>query len=393
MAFDQFMLCLKQTGGDAMTDQALNDHYQFLSACFQEVYCSWPAIKTYTNEGTLHWLREMRVANIVEQAMQAGWSSTRMQDEISAEIRHLTALGAQQMSMYAFGSANNDLTLGLDRFPCSLGMLNHRMGGGFVRSEACLMAGPSNSGKSAAASQLLGEMAMQGRKCLYVTTEQTQPKKIVEAKIISQQTDIPYSLLSTGLNMGRLNPEQQARVEKLFTRINASNMFIVHWWEHPSDKYLEQMTLMCDQAAQAMGGLDCFVFDWIGATMTADVQSDVQKLRLAYQRSADSFATLTAQLGVFGIVMAQCSALQWKTARLVGPENLSECKTMHRERPAMVGISGLSSGDESDNPNAERLAKEQWLNVAKTRHGAGGSVPVTRDMGYQRFKTRFSQGS
>lgn len=387
-SYEHFYTCFVQAAGGHLSETIVRDHMELLNSILPMVHSSYKSIKMYTTEALLHWLREIRMANIIESAVQNAWSSVRWNEEVQAEMQHLRGLGSQQFNLYAFGQANEDMSAGLERFACSIGMLNHKIGGGFVRGEACLMAGPSNAGKSVLASQLLGELAMQKRRCLYVTTERTQPKRTIEAKIVSQLADIPYSLISTGVNPSRLNPDQQKRLEALFSRINQHNMYIVHWWESPSDNYEQHFKMLCQQAGQLMGGLDCFVFDWIGATLTADVQGDSAKVRLAYQKAADTFAAVTSDLDVFGVVMAQASAQQCLRAKLVGPEHLAECKTMHREMPTMVGISGLPTEDTTGNPDAPRLHPDQFLNVAKTRHGVGGGVPVTRDFGYQRFKPR-----
>src|SRR5437660_8638343 len=55
----------------------------------------------------------------------------------------------------------------------SMPWLNEALAGGFVRGAVYLLAGGPGLGKTTLVNQALGEMAMRGRKVLYVSTEQT----------------------------------------------------------------------------------------------------------------------------------------------------------------------------------------------------------------------------
>lgn len=394
LSFDHLYLCCVQcasVGSGAATPEAQAQAYeafQFLHSILRIAKESWYAVVQYTTVATLRWLNETRAKEFLREAQTQGWESDFVTGCLQKERVFLRSLEQKQDTMQAFGAGFDFAGVMKEAFRCSIPVLNAKMGGGFFKGEACLIAGPSNSGKTVLAAQLMGEQALQQKKCLYVTTERTQPNRIIEAKIVSCLASIPYTKLQQGLQRTRLDSMEKSRLDALLSRFNPNSIQILHWWDLGVKDLAAGIRNAADEAAQRMGGLDSFVFDWIGATLSEDVKSDPAKVRLAYGIAADTFAAVTHELDLFGMIMAQAGAAKAKKVNLVGPEHLSENTQMHKEMPSMIGISGIESTDLTGDPTKSRLQPDQYLNVAKTRNGVGGGVPVQTEFQFQRFKTR-----
>jgi len=78
----------------------------------------------------------------------------------------------------------------------SLPWLNRALNGGFVRGAVYLLAGGPALGKTTLVNQVLGDLAIRGRKVLYVTTEQSLGEfKAALERVHARGGSLPHSMV------------------------------------------------------------------------------------------------------------------------------------------------------------------------------------------------------
>src|SRR5438445_406440 len=82
----------------------------------------------------------------------------------------------------------------------SMPWLNEALAGGFVRGAVYLLAGGPGLGKTTLVNQVLGEMAMRGRKVLYVSSEQSLGEfKTALERVHARGGTLPHAIVQNFL--------------------------------------------------------------------------------------------------------------------------------------------------------------------------------------------------
>lgn len=266
-------------------------------------------------------------------------------------------------------------------FSPAMGILNNALGGGLGRKEHIVFVGPTGSGKTVMACQLAANMALQGNKVCYVTTE--QPAIEIMPRMLSNLSSygaepgkIPFRLIKDGINKSILSPEQVKSLEYISGKLKG-NLGIEEWLG--SGLTASDLEATVRKFVTRYGSIDVLILDWIGGALASELDPDLK--RSNYLDAATKMKDLAYSYNMATISMAQAVAGTEKV-RYISDRHIAECKTLHREAVAGFGISALANVSENTETTYQN---EQYLYAFKSRKAPGLAIDITRRFDYQTF--------
>lgn len=266
-------------------------------------------------------------------------------------------------------------------FSPAMGIMNSALGGGLGRKEHVIFIGPTGSGKTVMACQLAANMAMQGVKVCYVTTE--QPAIEIMPRILSNLSSygaeigkIPFRLIKDGINRNILSPEQLKSLDIISGKLKG-NLGIEEWLG--SGLTAADLETTVRKFVARYGTIDVLILDWIGGALASELDPALK--RSSYLDAATKMKDLAYAYNMATISMAQAVAGTEKT-RYISDKHIAECKALPREAVAGFGISALASVGENSETT---YSNEQYLYAFKSRKAPGLAINITRRFDFQTF--------
>lgn len=301
----------------------------------------------------------------------------------------VSGISASSTDLFLFGNhpRNEEIEPGIDLL--TLPNLSQSLGS-LYRGDAYMFQAPTGGGKTVMATQILVDLIGQGRKGLFISTE--QPWREIEPRLISNAVDIPISeeFLRNQFDYQKAEELQpSSRLDDIIAwEESIKGMFVFSHWNTDNTQSVRTDLEATIRKSRSLLGCDpeFVILDWIGGALGSDVNSD--NLRFVYQATADAFAAASQKHNFIGIAFAQSK--MDRTYYALGSEQLAECKTMHRKFTALVGITAISvKDDQQQQANTEpKYQADQFLDVSKSRKGEAARIRVKRDFKYQRFLER-----
>lgn len=274
------------------------------------------------------------------------------------------------------------------------------LGGGFGKKEHVIFAAPSGQGKTTLACQIAGSLAKAGYQVLYISTE--QPGAELKPRFLSSMSyhgnkdgRIPFSEVKDGGYMSKwtaktsseqFDIQNKAKLEAR-SRILQSLEGKLHFvnWLGSGHSVSELGALVKEANRRYKVNVDCVILDWIGGALDGST-TDPSIKRQLYISAAKAMKDLAYKYNVAAISFAQTTA-DAVDKQKVSERHLGECKAIHHEAVAAIGISAMharnNNPDEADGESA--YAKEQWFYVFKSRKAQGVLFKMIRNFSYQRF--------
>ena len=268
--------------------------------------------------------------------------------------------------------------------PSGIPMLDANLGGGFRCGESTVVAATTGGGKTVLACQLAGQFANTGRKVIFVTTEE-RPNALTP-RFLSNQCDIPFSLFTKNVSTGSsVVPPEVSNVRKYNLKIlNTLGSLNEHIrfldWSDGSGKSVEKdldaaiEAIMADPEAPFPA--EVIIFDWLGGALKKDANKD---LRIMFLDGAEHLHNMAKRLSMSVILFAQLNKVKASNKSRCDSSMLAECTSIPDKASNAIYISSVLNEDKSG------ISLLQKLNVDKARKGPGGTVPILRDFGFQRF--------
>lgn len=286
------------------------------------------------------------------------------------------------------------------RISSGLSDLDDKMGGGFGRGEASLVAGANGSGKTVLGCQLTVEFARQGLNVGYVSTEQT-PLDLTY-RMLSNYSGVEFKHFTNRAEMRELSRAEAVELDNLpglfqtdpeaiegllgFREQIVPHVEFMDWSGGAAPIVQDAFDPAMDAMAQSLGApIDVVVFDWIGGAMERG--KDKEHLRHYYYDAVNylvNYAKSHPRVAV--IIMAQIDKAKAEGKSAIKMTHLAECKAMSDNVSTFIGISSLNNKlKDDDGMLMEEPRMTQVLNVDKARYGPKGSVPVARLFARQKF--------
>lgn len=275
----------------------------------------------------------------------------------------------------------------VDRIHLSLRFkfLNDNLGGGLGRKEHILFAAPSGQGKTVMACQLAGELALQGKHVLFVSTE--QPSVELTPRIFSHVSTYPgfVAIKKKDIERGYATVCTDAQKETM-VKIQEKLKPYLHfscWVGDNSKMTISDLDGVITNVVRRCGHIDCIILDWIGGSLDGHTIDQGEKRQL-YIDAANKMRALAHKFNCAAISFCQTTADGYDKM-YVETKHLGECKAIHHGCVAAFGISALKNKQSEVNQLGETYAKRQYINCFKARNSIGTITPVDRDFDYARF--------
>lgn len=251
--------------------------------------------------------------------------------------------------------------------------------GGAAKKEASLFMALSGRGKTVRAINLCAHSALNGRKSLLITTENSQQANDLMYRIISSTCDVPFNSLKDGMNIKTFSDYQRNTYEKNIPLLDAN--LRIHQWNMYGGSIHSGMPDLIKKIADIMGGLDVVALDWLGGAL-GDSTEDPHVLRNKYQNGADAFIRLASDMDFYGEFYAQLMPIA-KNRAVVTSDMLQNCKTTGNNATNIFGLSALM--EIQNDINNVTYKKNQLICISKARKGESKLIPVTTNFALQRF--------
>lgn len=330
------------------------------------------------------WICDRKIAAAQEESELIDLRGSELMNALNETREELMLrIGEEEDTLKDFGDVVNEDEITTERMSLSPGMgaLNHCLGGGVGKKEHILFAGATGAGKTVFACQLAANLACQGKKVCYVTTEQPANElvpRIVSALSAFSTAKIPFDIVKDGLVRERLTDQQNKQLNRSLEALSG-NLGFEEWLGGGLD--VSDLEASVRKFKQRYGGIDVLILDWIGGALASGVM-DPQAKRQCYIDAARKMKDLAYRYNMGTISMAQAGA-EGVNVRHVTERHLAESKTLHREAVAAFGISALrESRDGADNSYSDA----QYLYCFKSRKARGMTVNLTRHFDYQYFE-------
>ena len=280
--------------------------------------------------------------------------------------------------------------------------LDEKVGGGFAKKEHTLIASVTGGGKTVMATQLASTFARQGHRVILVTTEE-DPGRLMY-RMYSDIVDIPYQYFTQGQITQRDRRQDQPEDNdaplpdmvrrdtswvtgiREFQEVMMPSLTFLNWTasrKTVEDDLVGYIHKLRDHP-ELQFDADILIFDWIGAAISRNKKQSME-VRHLYEAVANElkYIAVNEDLSVFSF--AQLNKVQAKGKRRCDHTMLHESKAIADQAVNALYISGLTNNNDEDEGAA--FLSTQWMNVAKSRFGEGGLVPLIRQFGNQRFST------
>lgn len=373
----------------------LQETWNMLATMVANAMAAWEMVLQCTRNACTYWLKQNRKGLILQLADSERWASDKIMDELRRENVFIDSVTRTEQITCGFDEAMDRIQPDVVRLKSSLVGLNVAIGGGFGMGEGSLVISASGGGKTVLSTQLARDFALLNKKGVYLTTERSQGSEKLVRRIISSACSIPFSTISGGINMQSLSPTHQESIRAVREKINDRNIQFVEWFRVGKTKNIGSgLREEVEKAASKMGGLDYFIFDWIGGTLGV---TDPKLMRFFYQDAADEVALMSGDWNCAGIATTQADAAKGKNNMTVDAQACSENKTLDRNMTNVIGATAFynkaaKEGGEGGGGEESLYERKQWLFVSKCRMGVGGYVPVSRDFHFQRFGPYMHEG-
>lgn len=328
------------------------------------------------------WILDRKIGAITEEAQYTDVRGKQYLDILHDSLDTLNArLGEKEEdTLKGIADVIDQDEVVTERLPFSsvLSPFNDALGGGLGKKEHIMIVGATGSGKTVFACQVAANMASQGFKVCYVTTEQPANElvpRIVSSMSMSSSAPIPFNLIKDGVERKKLSPEQLEMLDKIKDQLNPT-LGIEEWLG--SGLTASDLDNTVRKFKKRYGGLDVLVLDWIGGALD---NLDPQLKRDYYLRAAQKMKELAYTHNIATVSMAQATA-DVTRVRYISDKHIAECKTIHREAVAGFGISSLA--DERENTEVT-YSPYQYLYAFKSRKAPGRVMQLTRQFKYQSF--------
>ena len=281
--------------------------------------------------------------------------------------------------------------------------LDRVLNGGWARGTAAIGLAPSGAGKTVMSCMMAGNMLMSNgpkTKGLLITTE--QPAVEMLPRIMCAQLGIRFTEdLAVQFSEDLVTPEEWRKAMRLAEHMH--NRLVIEDWESKdtSTTFRADVMARIDNFLGIHGHLDFLVFDWLGSSLNDKIAGNEDQMRVLYKAAADTLCKIASEMNIHVQFYAQADTMKTIGKKYVGPEDASECKSMHVNASYGFGLSALKISDgqrgrHGDSDEDERQAKgtykdEQYMNFFKMRKGRPMILPIWRDMEHQRFL--FSQSN
>lgn len=341
-------------------------------------------LETLTKFSYSTWILEKKMEAVQEDAQFMDIRGAKLLDvmhEVTDELK--SRLGSEEEdTLKDVVQILDQSDIVTERLPFSPSMdpFNIALGGGLGRKEHIMIVGPTGAGKTVFACQVAADMAIQGHKVCYVTTEQPANEllpRIVSNLSSSTLAPIRFSIVKDGIEKDKLSPEQNAQIETIKTRL-AGNLGIEEWLG--SGLTASDLDTTVRKFKKRYGTLDVLILDWIGGALVNGV--DPKLKRDYYLDAAQKMKDLAYAHDIATVSMAQAVADVAKV-KYISDKHIAECKTMHREAVAGFGISAMADA----RPDTETTySPNQYLYAFKSRKAPGMVINLTRAFDFQAFK-------
>ncbi len=281
-------------------------------------------------------------------------------------------------------AANRGDLFELPEFP----NLSTALGGGFAKGEHTLLASTTGGGKTVMAMQMASSWAIAGHNVIFVTTE--QPPNQLMNRAYSNVCNIPHNFFTERDEMCP-NTNLPIRVTTDGNWLNAIQTFR----ETIRDRLVffdwsgTRKTIVTDLAASitklsrnpryAEWTPDILIFDWIGASLERGINSDA--IRHLYNNVAGELKHIAVSHNLCVFSFAQLNKTLARNKQRCDHTMLNECKSLPDQCANALYISSIQTSNEEGSP----FTRGQFMNVAKSRFGAGDNIKILRDFEYQRF--------
>ena len=282
------------------------------------------------------------------------------------------------------GASNRGDLFELPEFP----NLSTALGGGFAKGEHTLLAATTGGGKTVMAMQMASSWAIAGHNVIFVTTE--QPPNQLMNRAYSNVCNIPHNFFTERDDICP-NTHLPVRVTTDGNWLSAIQTFR----ETIRDRLVffdwsgTRKTIVTDLAASitklnrnpryADWVPDILIFDWIGASLERGVNSD--GIRHLYNNVASELKHIAVAQNLCVFSFAQLNKTMAKNKQRCDHTMLNECKSLPDQCANALYISSIQTSNEEGSP----FTRGQFMNVAKSRFGAGDNIKILRDFEYQRF--------
>lgn len=271
--------------------------------------------------------------------------------------------------------------------------LNEVLGGGFGRTEHSLFVAPSGGGKTVLACQLAADLAMNGRRVLLISTEQSATELLPRfiscisgAQAVAKKERIPFKQIKDNCNLKVLGDILSAAQYKTAMEIleNLNGKLFIENWRPGRSVYDIQSSLDRVNRQLKSDKIDVVILDWIGKAL-AEQTVEQGKLRLLYSDAASAMKDLAIRNNIATISMAQATADSVGKAH-IDNSCIAECHSLHNEATVAVGISAMKAKDASDaDSTSSSYALHQCFYCFKARKSEAQKFMMRRNFGYQRF--------
>lgn len=347
------------------------------------------------------WL-DMRMATMAVNAAHLDGQTRRLSirnlDETISSYRRAASM--EESKVVKPGAMLDGRKVFYRRVSTGLDDLDEKMGGGFGRGEAALVAGANGAGKTVLGCQFTVEFAKQGLNVGYFSTEQT-PLDLTY-RMLSNYSGVEFKHFTNRAEMRELSRAEAVELENLPAlfqtdpdalaglegfRLNVvPRVEFMDWSGGAAPIVQDAFDPAMDAMAQSLGApLDVVIFDWIGGAMERG--KDKEHLRHYYYDAVNylvNYAKSHPRLAI--IIMAQIDKAKAEGKPFIKMTHLAECKAMSDNVSTFIGISSVTD----KKPDSEGMMMEdpralQVLNVDKARYGPKGGVKVLRMFARQKF--------
>lgn len=378
--------------------------YQLLMEEIVQVFYSMPVMPAPLLKG-IHgplkvWL-DMRMATLAVNTAHLGAQTERLN---MAQLRQVVSAYGKASSMEGQRVVKMSTTLdGRRTFFRRIGTgmvdLDAKMGGGFGRGEAALMAGANGAGKTVLGCQFSVEFAKQGLKVAYVSTEQTPVD--LTYRMLSGYASVQFENFTNRAEMKELSRSDMVELANLpplfqtdpdaiaglvgFRDEIMPRIEFVDWSSGAAPVVQDAFDSAMEAVAESLGApADVVIFDWIGGAMERG--KDKENLRHYYYDAVNYLVNYAkSHPSVAIIVLAQIDKAKAEKAHMVKMIHLAECKSMSDNVSTFIGISSKKDTRKQDGATVEEISPVQFLNVEKARFGPMGFVSVVRRFNFQKF--------